>query len=476
MNLRTTVFLGVVCALCGLQPGYSCAQTDRYELGLRLRACEDAWEQNARTQSRQGAIPHVQNAVTAFFTGQFSAAARALDTATSVLISGAEPDAQQLWATSLSLLPEARFVDASTPALRYTLRATYPVGPVPRRAHVRITLSLRPSDVRPVHQHVRAITRLPVQEQIQLPPLQEADYTLRYQVLVNDRILAQRALTLSAAPRLKQRLQALRQAEFPTTHTDGATVQALTRLLTGLAERQSLETDYPAARLLAEAEDALQNVKKNIPYYGQKRSGQFWLTLLHHRSAIPARLLAPETVRKGQPLPLVIALHGAGGTENLFFDGYGRGKIVRLCQQRGWLLVAPRALAGFAPVSLPDLIEAVHQLYPVDSKRIFLIGHSMGAMQAFAAVQQHPDRFAAVAAISGGGRITPAEALKKIPFFLAAGAQDFSLLATRQAHRNLQQSGVQHITYREYPDCEHLLAVQVALPDAFAFFDAHARP
>lgn len=476
MNLRTTVFLGVFCALHALHPVCSCAQTDRYELGQRLRACEDAWEQNARPQSRQGAIPYVQNAVTAFFTGQFPAAARALDTATSVLKSGAEPGPQQFWAASLSLLPEARFMDASDSTLRYTLRAVYPAGPVPRNARVRITLFTRPSDARPVYQHAQAITRLPVQQQVRLPPLQEADYTLRFHILVNNRILAQRTLTLSVAPRLRERLQALRQAEFPTTHTDGATVQALTRLLTDLAERSSQETDYPAARLLAEAEEALQNIRKNASYYGQKRPGQFWLTLVHNKSAIPARFLAPETVRKGQPLPLVIALHGAGGTENLFFDGYGRGKIVRLCQQRGWLLVAPRALAGFAPVSLPDLIEAVHQLYPVDPKRVFLIGHSMGAMQALAAVQQHPDRFAAVAAISGGGRFPSVEALKRIPFFLAAGAQDFSLLMTRQTRNTLQQTGVQHITYREYPDCEHLLAVQVALPDAFAFFDAHARP
>ena len=30
--------------------------------------------------------------------------------------------------------------------------------------------------------------------------------------------------------------------------------------------------------------------------------------------------MAPESVTKGRPLPLVITLHGAGGSENMFFD------------------------------------------------------------------------------------------------------------------------------------------------------------
>ena len=50
----------------------------------------------------------------------------------------------------------------------------------------------------------------------------------------------------------------------------------------------------------------------------------------------------PRGAAKGKPLPLVIALHGAGGSENMFFDAYGNGKIVDLCRKRGWLLVAPR--------------------------------------------------------------------------------------------------------------------------------------
>ena len=53
------------------------------------------------------------------------------------------------------------------------------------------------------------------------------------------------------------------------------------------------------------------------------------------------RVQVPRDMKKGQSVPLVLALHGAGGSENMFFDGYGDGKVARLCAERGWLLAAP---------------------------------------------------------------------------------------------------------------------------------------
>ncbi len=181
------------------------------------------------------------------------------------------------------------------------------------------------------------------------------------------------------------------------------------------------------------------------------------------------RLLAPEAAAKGRPLPLVIALHGAGVSENLFFDGYGDGAIVKLCERRGWLLVALRD--GLPP----GLIDEIDRLYPVDRKRVFLIGHSMGASQAAAAASRSPEAFAAVAAMSGCGPVRPSDALKAVPFFVAAGAEDLGLIGSRGLRDDLQQAGVKKLVYRELPDFEHLLSVQTSLKDVFAFFDEAAR-
>src|SRR5207253_3401166 len=137
-----------------------------------------------------------------------------------------------------------------------------------------------------------------------------------------------------------------------------------------------------------------------------------------------------------------IALHGAGGSENLFFDGYGRGAIVPLCRQRGWLLVAPR-YAGFGrSASLPDLIEAVARLYPVDPRQVFVVGHSMGAALAVTAVQEAPERIAGVAALGGGGTLRKPEAVAGVPFFLGLGTQDdFARRNVPAFHEALKSGG-----------------------------------
>jgi predicted esterase len=448
------------------------AQTDRYELGLRVRASEAAWDAYPAAEARRRAVPKVQGAVMGFFSGQFASVGKALDEARFALRSERPPEPAEIWAASLSLFPETRLLDTSVASLSCTLRAFYATTEIPPQATLELRLMpLRDTTAPPALIFRQPIAALPLEAKLALRNVAEGDYMLQMRVRVGAKVMAQQERTLSFAMRLKSRLEALQAIPISMEDTHQATLASLTKLLTALADRRTFETDYPAARLLQEAEAVAEATRTGKRYYGAKRVGQFWLTLAHEKRATPVRLLAPRAVEEGQPLPLVIALHGAGGSENLFFDGYGRGKIVGLCAQRGWLLVAPRAQGGLGAVPLPDLIEAVNRLYPVDRKRVFLIGHSMGAMQAWNAVQRQPELFAGIAALSGGGFLKPSDALKKLPFFLGVGAQDFSLAMARQAQAELKKAEVTTLVYREYPECEHLFAVQVALPDVFAFLD-----
>src|SRR5262249_15763326 len=158
--------------------------------------------------------------------------------------------------------------------------------------------------------------------------------------------------------------------------TDALTLRSLATLLRQLADGKTLETNYPAARLLREAEGVAEALGKGKRYYGGDKAGQFWLTLPAARGPTAVRGQVPGAggggvrgeAKKGKAVPLVIALHGAGGSENLFFDGYGNGAIARMCARRGWLLVATRG--GLADGGLDE----VCRLYPVDKKRIFLVG------------------------------------------------------------------------------------------------------
>jgi predicted peptidase len=98
----------------------------------------------------------------------------------------------------------------------------------------------------------------------------------------------------------------------------------------------------------------------------------------------------------------------------------------------------------------------------------------MGAMATVTSVMKSPNRFAAVAPISGGGGVRKSEALAKLPFFVAAGGTDFGKSGSEALHQQLVKAGVTS-TYHEYPDVEHLAVVQIALPEVFAFFDEHAK-
>ena len=214
-----------------------------------------------------------------------------------------------------------------------------------------------------------------------LKDLREGDYQLTGEIVVGNDTIGLVPQTVSIAKgvsdRLKQVEAGLKGLGDKPKDTQRATIADHLALLKSLWAKESPETNYPAAHLLAETEDALKAESAGTAYFGGAKPGEFWLTLADSKSSVPVRLMAPHAVAKGKPLPLVIAFHGAGGSENMFFDAYGNGKIVRLCRQRGWLLVAPRL--SFLGLGMPvdHMIAEISNLYAVDRQRILVVGHSM---------------------------------------------------------------------------------------------------
>jgi pimeloyl-ACP methyl ester carboxylesterase len=167
-------------------------------------------------------------------------------------------------------------------------------------------------------------------------------------------------------------------------------------------------------------------------------------------------------------------MHGAGGSENLFFEGYGAGHIVAECRKRGWLLVATRSgLAFGTPPPVPVLLDELAKRYPLDPKRAFVVGHSMGAMQTVELVQKYPGKFAAAAALGGGGTVRDAKAFASLPLFVGVGEKDGIALAGARG-LNKALAGAKNLTFKEYPNVEHMVIVRAALPDVFESFDRAA--
>lgn len=148
---------------------------------------------------------------------------------------------------------------------------------------------------------------------------------------------------------------------------------------------------------------------------------------------IPYRLLKPPNEDPGELYPLLISLHGAGdrGRDNLktlrylpmqmagdpWRDRYPCFLLVPQCPRgRQWddgILQAVFRLTS-------DIVET----YPVDRRRVYLTGYSMGGYGAGKLAAMEPDLFAAVVPICGGGDPADAEKLAKTPIWAVHGDQD----------------------------------------------------
>ncbi|MFN0120475.1 MAG: alpha/beta fold hydrolase [Blastocatellia bacterium] len=494
------LLIGHTLLLLCLAPAITRAQAIRYELGQRLRACEAAWEQTPDVAARNRATAHLKQAVTLFFSFRLNDAARRLDQARFALASATEPTPAAQWAASLYLNPETRFVDISQKTLNLTLTQLYPGGAdMPADAVLRIRMpqvhSVWASGYVPSRatEEIR-VSAIPQQISLNLakfvlnkPRAFDRDYELQLDIVVNGKTLAQSTQTISLAARPAERLATLKQqlAALTDKGTTVETMRMAAALLDSLWQKQTLETNYPAAMLLRQAEDALNHHKAGMPYYQTSLdvalSGMRgnWLSMALPDGTMTARVFKPTRpgqARPNDPVPLVIALHGAGGTENMFFDAYGVGKVARLCEERGWLLVSPRG-TGMKPERIPQMIAELAKLTPIDRRRVFVVGHSMGGGQTAALAGLMSEGLAGVAVLGGGGTVpaTPADNFKALPYYVGIGTEDFALPRARELRAALEKAGAAKLTYREYPGIEHLMIVQVALPDVFAFFDGISK-
>ncbi|MBO0698328.1 MAG: alpha/beta fold hydrolase [Zavarzinella sp.] len=442
------------------------AQSDRYELGRRLHDFEVAWDERAGDPAaKKRAVPLVRQAVDQYFQLDLPAVARLANEARHALESADPTPAAVRWADALQVLPKSRMVDATTADLAVTVKPFYKSGTAAPRAPV---LRARIGNGKAVEvplDTLPATVKVPIKD---VPGTPSADFKLTTEILSEGKVLTTRV------ERLAERVAAVKKAAkavpTPPETIEQATLVHLASLLDELSRGNALEVDYPASRLVFGGE-RLAQVKE--PYYIPSRPGEFWLAIPTGKSFSVIRVRIPPKLDPAKPVPIIFALHGLGGSENIYFDGYGNGLVPKLATDRGWLVVGTRVsgpLGGGPAPDVPAILDALAKRYPIDRKRVFLIGHSTGAAQVTALAQQNPGRFAAAAALGGGGRVSKPDALKGVPFFIGCGKHDFALASAKALHRALEEAKAA-VSFREYEDAEHMLIVREAAADAFKFFD-----
>ena len=148
-------------------------------------------------------------------------------------------------------------------------------------------------------------------------------------------------------------------------------------------------------------------------------------------------LMSPEKMEEGRIYPLVLALHGRGGSTSaavkLGSDSL-RNKFpcfvlaTASTTEGHWLRPsAYRRNNKNTKAMLPAALEAVDLLikeHPIDASRIYVTGQSMGGAGTFGALFLRPDFFAAAIPVAGGWDPGDADRMKHIPIWVFHGDQD----------------------------------------------------
>ena len=199
--------------------------------------------------------------------------------------------------------------------------------------------------------------------------------------------------------------------------------------------------------------------------------------------AIKYRMLSPQTIDPKKQYPLVLFLHGAGerGDDNAIQLVHGAHEFARKDRREkypafvifpqcpkgkrwvesDWNLKSGRGQFPKEPsTSMQLALELVDQIsldHPVDTKRRFVVGLSMGGQGAWFAAA-HDDRFAAMVEVCGGGDPEFAKQYAGKPIWAFHGQADNVVPVQRGREMITALTNAGHapeLRYVEYPGVKH---------------------
>lgn len=188
--------------------------------------------------------------------------------------------------------------------------------------------------------------------------------------------------------------------------------------------------------------------------------------------------------------PLILFLHGAGerGSNVWLVAKHGPPKIDTSASNFPFIVVSPQCPQGqkWSDELLLALLDEIEATYPVDLHRVYLTGLSMGGFGTWSLGLSHPDRFAAMAPICGGGDFITAylaaedkkAALTSLAVWAFHGAKDPTVPVSESQRMvdYLKKLGVKEVKLTIYPDALHDSWTQTyANPELFAWFLQHSR-
>jgi len=225
---------------------------------------------------------------------------------------------------------------------------------------------------------------------------------------------------------------------------------------------------------------------------------------------MPYRVYVPSKWDGHSALPIVLFLHGAGANESTYLD-MADGMLRKLAEQHGYIVVSPLGFTPLGaygnPLRLPAVygesstaqaqiaavtaqrrrelalselevitaLEVVTEEYGADRARTYLAGHSMGSGGVWHLAARYPDRWRAIAPMSGpfvDAKTYPFERIRPLPIFMTEGTGATPSLAGSRALAKFLREKKFDFQYLEV-DGNHGGMVPLVWPAVFDYFDAH---
>jgi len=181
-------------------------------------------------------------------------------------------------------------------------------------------------------------------------------------------------------------------------------------------------------------------------------------------AATPPLTVLPKNFANDEPRPLIIVLHGFGGSPPGFKPIWGPA-----AERLGAILVVPngprRVGNGRGWIDLDEadaVVEAAldyaRESFEVDWDRVVLTGFSEGGFMAMALGTRHPDVFAGVIPVAGGyipeADVPPKAEAGSPRFYFMVGLLDRAAKQVRLAASDFEAAGYE-VDLRMFPDTGH---------------------
>jgi predicted peptidase len=162
---------------------------------------------------------------------------------------------------------------------------------------------------------------------------------------------------------------------------------------------------------------------------------------LEDNKSISYLLYLPKDYEAKAKWPVVLFLHGRGESRRPLstVKKWGPPRLIERGENFPCIIVSPQCPEAESwgqpgqQKALVALLDQISKQCKADEDRIYLTGLSMGGYGAWRLAADHPERFAAVVPICGGGKPEDAEKLKNLPIWVFHGTDDPTVPLQRSA-------------------------------------------